>query len=163
MPQEQDEAAGDDIEQAAFALMEAARALVAVAARSLDDLRDDVTFPQYRALVVLATRGPRNVSALAVAIGVHQSTASRLAERLLDLGLLERANSPVGGREVLLGLSGEGRQLTDELRRRRHDELARIVERMDGRQRQLVVQGLTAFAQAAQEEPEQFWPQGWAL
>ena len=40
------------------AFVAASRALVAVAARSLADLSDDITLPQYRALVVLRTRGP---------------------------------------------------------------------------------------------------------
>ena len=40
------------------ALLTASRALVAVAARSLAAVDDDVTLPQYRALVVLAVAGP---------------------------------------------------------------------------------------------------------
>ena len=38
------------------ALLTASRALVAVAARSLAAVDDDVTLPQYRALVVLASQ-----------------------------------------------------------------------------------------------------------
>lgn len=153
----------DDLDEAVRTLMQAARSLVAVAARSLDDLRDDLTFPQYRALVVLATRGPRNVSNLAGDIGVHQSTASRLAERLVDMGLVERRPGPAGRHEVLLGLTAQGTELTDRLRQRRRDELQTIVARMDAGQRQLIIRGLAAFAEAAGEEPEQFWPEGWSL
>jgi len=40
-------------------VLAASRALVAVAARSLAAAGDEVTLPQYRALVVLAARGPR--------------------------------------------------------------------------------------------------------
>ena len=40
-------------------VLAASRALVAVAARSLAAAGDDVTLPQYRALVVLAARGPQ--------------------------------------------------------------------------------------------------------
>lgn len=159
----QDEEGPSDLDEVVRTLMEAARSLVAVAARSLDDLRDDLTFPQYRALVVLATRGPRNVSNLSVDIGVHQSTASRLADRLVDMGLVDRRPGPAGRGEVLLTLSASGRSLTDTLRQRRRDELRSIVSRMDPAQRKLIVQGLAGFAAAAGEEPEQFWAEGWAL
>ena len=40
-------------------VLAASRALVAVAARSLAAAGDEVTLPQYRALVVLAARGPQ--------------------------------------------------------------------------------------------------------
>jgi hypothetical protein len=43
----------------------ASRALVAVAARSLAAAGDEVTLPQYRALVVLAAQGPQGTAELA--------------------------------------------------------------------------------------------------
>jgi hypothetical protein len=43
------------------ALLSASRVMVGLAARSLADLDSDVTLPQYRALVVLASRGPQRV------------------------------------------------------------------------------------------------------
>ena len=43
----------------------ASRALVAVAARSLATVADDVTLPQYRVLIELASRGPLRLADLA--------------------------------------------------------------------------------------------------
>ena len=42
------------------AVLTASRVLVAVAARSLGDVADEVTMTQYRTLVVLASRGPQS-------------------------------------------------------------------------------------------------------
>jgi len=41
-----------------------------VAARSLGDVAEEVTLTQYRTLVVLASRGPQSLAALAEAIDV---------------------------------------------------------------------------------------------
>ena len=70
------------------------RALVGVAARSLSAIDGDVTLPQYRALVLLVTRGDQNVGALAEALGIHASTATRLCDRLLAKGLIVRSTTP---------------------------------------------------------------------
>jgi len=47
------------------AVLSASRVLVAVAARSLADIAEEVTLTQYRTLVVLASRGPQNLVGLA--------------------------------------------------------------------------------------------------
>ena len=63
------------------AVLRASRALVGVAARSLAEVEDDVTLPQFRALVVLAA-GERQLGELAEALDVHPSSATRLCTRL---------------------------------------------------------------------------------
>ena len=65
------------------AVLRASRVLVAVAVRSLAEVDDDVTLPQYRALVVLASRGPQRPTELADALAVHPSTITRLCDRLV--------------------------------------------------------------------------------
>ena len=47
------------------AVLVASRALVGIAARSLAAVEDTVTLVQYRALVLLASRGEMNVGTLA--------------------------------------------------------------------------------------------------
>jgi hypothetical protein len=49
------------------AVLTASRAMVAVATRSLGAAAEETTIAQYRALVVLASRGPRRIAGLAVA------------------------------------------------------------------------------------------------
>ena len=58
-------------EDAADATLLASQALVGVAARSLAAIEDTLTFVQYRALVLLASRGVLNVGSLAEHLGVH--------------------------------------------------------------------------------------------
>src|SRR4051812_43281310 len=110
--------------------MSASRALLAVAARSLASVDEDVTLPQYRALVVLAQHGSRRPAELAAALDVTPSTATRMCDRLVAKGLLERDRVDADRREVRLALSADGRTLVDEVTRRRRDELAVLLAAM---------------------------------
>ncbi len=140
------------------AFLLASRALVAVAARSVDDVQSDLTLPQYRALVVLGSRGGLNVTVLADEVGVHQTTASRLVARLVGDGLVERETNADNRREVRLELTSAGRALLLRVRRRREDDIAGILRRMPVQDREAATEALRAFAVAAGEQPEQHWP-----
>src|ERR1700758_5540342 len=85
-------------------VLAASRALVAVAARSLAAAGDEVTLPQYRALVVLAARGPQGTAELAAALAVNPSTVTRMCDRLVRRGLVRRhrpAEQPRAGGAAL--------------------------------------------------------------
>ena len=141
--------------------MSASRVLVAVAARSLSGMPEDVTLPQYRLLVVLASRGPQLVGAIAERLEVQPSTATRLCDRLARKGLIRRRQSPTSRREVEVSLSREGRRVVDEVTRRRRRAIAEIVAVVPAEQRGLVVSALGELARAAGEVPEQAWSLGW--
>ena len=146
------------------ALLVASQALVALAARTLDDLDERITLPQFRALVILGSRGPQRLSALAAEIGIHRSSAQRLCERLTAAGLLQRTAGS-GGREVTVELTGAGRSLVDTVLRRRQAVIGRVVEAMTPTQRAGVVDALTAFADAAglptAGMQDESWSWGW--
>ena len=72
-----------DQEAVVDAVLSASRVLVAIAARSLADAGEEVTLTQYRSLVVLASRGPQSMAALAEAVAVTPATASRMCDRLV--------------------------------------------------------------------------------
>ena len=101
------------------AVLGASRALVAVAARSLGDLAEDVTLPQYRALVELAARGPQRLADLAAALGVDRSTATRMCDRLVRKQLVTRRRISADRRGVRISLTPAGRALVEEVTRRR--------------------------------------------
>ena len=95
----------DGVDGVTEALLRASRALVAVAARSLAAVDSDVTLPQYRAMVVLRTEGPQNLGQLADALGIHSSSATRLCDRLVAKGQIDRQTGPSDRREVTLALT----------------------------------------------------------
>lgn len=145
------------------AVLGASRALVAVAARSLADIAEDVTLAQYRVLVELAARGPQRPADLASALGVDRSTATRMCERLVRKRLVGRRRMTADRRSVRISLTTGGTELIAEVTRRRRSEIARIVGRMPKANRGPALRALRAFADAAGEVPDQDWSLGWRL
>jgi DNA-binding MarR family transcriptional regulator len=144
------------------ALLIASRALVAVAVRSLSAVDDEVTLAQYRALVVLASRGPQTVGQLAEAVGVHPSTATRLCDRLVARDLVSRGQREDNRRETQVTLSPGGSRIVARVTKQRRDEISHIVGRIPNNLRGPAVSALNAFAEAAGEIPEQAWSLGWS-
>jgi DNA-binding MarR family transcriptional regulator len=145
------------------AVLTASRVLVAVAARSLSEAAEEVTLTQYRSLVVLASRGPQSVAALAEELAVTPSTASRLCERLVRKGLVARREDPHDRRAVRVALTAEGRALVDAVTERRRAEIARLLDAVPADARRSLVDALQLLAAAAGEVPEQEWSTGWDL
>jgi DNA-binding MarR family transcriptional regulator len=151
----------EDLDTVTDAVLSASRVLVAVAARSLAQLSDDVTLPQYRALVVLASRGPQPTGVLAEQLDISPSTATRLCDRLVRKGLVYRRTSPTSRREVEVGLREGGRRLVRTVTRRRRQAIAKIVGAIPPTHRYALVTVLREFSDAAGEVPEQAWSLGW--
>jgi len=132
-------------------VLEASRALVAVAARSLVGLDADITLAQYRAMVVLSSRPGLTVSDLAKELSVSSSTVTRLCDRLVRKGLIRRQRSRGDRRQTAIFLSSFGRQLISEVMDRRREELGRILSALSLHQQREVVKALSAFTDAAEK------------
>lgn len=149
--------------QAVDAVLGASRALVAVAARSLAEVGEDVTLAQYRALVVLAIRGPRGLAGLAEALAVGPSTATRMCDRLVRKGLVTRTEDDADRRQVRIACTPAGEQLVAEVTARRRAEIARLLATVPPDDRQALVQALRRFAEAAGEATEEAGSSEWDL
>ena len=145
------------------AVLSASRVLVAVAARSLADVAEEVTLTQYRTLVVLASRGPQNLAGLAEAVGVTPATATRMCDRLVRKDLIRRRTERDDRRQLRVALTAKGRSLVDAVTGRRRQEIARIINEIPVEQQAVLVQALGRLASAAGEVPEQDWTTGWDL
>jgi DNA-binding MarR family transcriptional regulator len=131
--------------------MAASRLFVAISARALASAAETLTLPQLRALVVLDSCGPVRLTALAATLGVNPSTALRMAERLAAAGLVDRRANPANRREVLLSLTGAGRDLVSTVLARRTAEIRALVERLPAGERAALVPALRALTAAAGE------------
>jgi DNA-binding MarR family transcriptional regulator len=145
------------------AVLFASRALVAVAARSLSDIAEEVTLAQYRTLVVLASRGAQNLNNLADAIGVTPATATRMCDRLVNKELIVRRSDNDDRRTIRIELSAKGRRLVNDVTDRRRQEIGTILESISPTDQVIFAKALTRFAAAAGEVPEQDWSTGWDL
>ncbi len=110
---------------------------------------------EYRALVVLASRGPQRMVDIATELQVNPSTGTRMCDPLVRKGLARRYRTATDRRAVRLSLTPAGRHLVEQVTTRRRTELARIVADMPDHHRIPVITARRAFAAAAGEIPEQ--------
>ena len=149
---------GEDVE----AVLAATRVLVGVSAQSVTRHEDEVSLPQLRVLVMVASRGGVNLAAVATALGVHPSNATRAVERLVVAGLLHRRDDPTDRRNLQLELTERGRDLVGRVMDDRRAVILAILERMPADRRRALVPVLRSFAEAAGEVPESaVWSLGW--
>src|SRR5690349_12024381 len=89
------------------ALLALARGMIGLATRAADEL-GQVSVVQLRALTLLRELQPASLVQLAEGIGVTPSTTSRLVDRLVAGGYVERRTSPESRRQIELRLSPDG-------------------------------------------------------
>jgi DNA-binding MarR family transcriptional regulator len=142
------------VDDAVEVLMRSARLFAAITAESTARAGDTVTPPQLRVLVLASTRGPLNNTAVAAALNVHLSNASRICDRLVQADLLNRRDSPTDRRHVELTLTPKGRRLVETVMRHRRTALTVILERMPSKSRAMLQAALNDFNHAADAHPD---------
>jgi DNA-binding MarR family transcriptional regulator len=166
-PQAEGPARTDQVNEAVEAVLAASRVLVAVAARSLavagEKVGEEVTLPQYRALVILASRGPQRLVSLAEALGVTPPTATRMCDRLVAKGLVKRSNSRRDRREIQVALTTEGSHLVSEVSQARRKEIRALLRGLSSQDRADMIRVFNRLSLAAGEIPDQDWMAGWEL
>jgi DNA-binding MarR family transcriptional regulator len=146
-------ASGESLDAITDALLTASRLLVAISARSIGQVDDSITIPQFRTLVILSNRGSINLATLASLLGVQPSATGRMVDRLVSAGLIDRLPHPTSRRELLATLTKRGRDVVRRVTEHRRAEIAGIVEKMPQADRIGLVRALTAFTTAG-GEPE---------
>jgi DNA-binding MarR family transcriptional regulator len=128
------------------ALLAAARLITGISVRAADEV-GGLSPVQLRALTVLHGVDGANLASLAEAMGVAVSTASRLVDRLVAAGWVDRRPSDANRREISLSLTGEGTAVLTRYDDLRLVELRRLLDRLpDGRRAAIIaaLEDLTA-------------------
>lgn len=125
------------------------RYLEAEATRELIGL--EVTPSQMNALVVLYDPKDLPMGELAEQLGLTESAATRLVDRLLRMNLVRRDRDEVDRRVVRVRLSSYGRQLADLVFKRREEQFTRFAERLNSEERTNLIHGLSALLKAFQD------------
>jgi DNA-binding MarR family transcriptional regulator len=132
-------------------MLTAARVFAAITAESIAQSGAGVTLPQLRVLVLASRPGPLNATGVAEALDVHLSTASRICDRLVQGGLLDRRDRPEDRRQVELTLTDDGRELLSKVTDHRRAVFGHILRRMDADGRTSLIHALTEFINAAED------------
>jgi DNA-binding MarR family transcriptional regulator len=156
-------AAGPVTSEQVDAVMLAAQALVGVVVQSLAEFEDRVTLPQLRVLILVSQRGTLNLNALARAMNVHPSNATRACDRLVAAGLLSRSDAADDRRNLALELTDDGRELIETLVEHRREAIGAVLARVPASQRRPIAGAMRAFGQAAgQGAVDEAWKMGWS-
>ena len=155
-----------DLDATVDGVLAASKALVGVAARSLSALGDDeLTLAQFRALLLVVEDRATGPGDLAVLLEVHPSNATRVVDRLVAKGLLDRTTTEDDRRSVTLAPTRTGRAAVSRVLGARRRLLLEILRRMPGPDADAVGSSLAAFADTAGEvagEPaDDAWRLGW--
>jgi DNA-binding MarR family transcriptional regulator len=139
------------------AFLTSARALVALAIKSINAAPTEITLMQHRVLVLLASQGEQSMSVLADQLGVNASNASRVTGRLQRQGLVSRHRSAADARSVVVALTAEGMDLLRAVNRQRRREIRRILESVSPELGREAVEALRTFNEAAHERADADW------
>jgi DNA-binding MarR family transcriptional regulator len=123
-------------------LLSTLRLAMGISVHAADEVGDDVSTVQLRALTVLSDRPGCNLGTLAEGMAVALSTASRLVERLVTAELVDRRTSDTNRREVALLLTGHGRRTLDRYDAIRLDGLHSRLAALPPADRAAVLRGM---------------------
>ena len=142
----------EDLDAVIGAVLRATQAFVGLALRSLSAAGTSITLPQYRMLLTLDARGDQNVRDLAARLGVDRSTATRMCNRLVNAGLIDRSTDPSDRRAVVISLTEPGRDVVKAVTRARREKVARLLQSVPPPRRRQLVDLLGEFAQLAEQD-----------
>jgi DNA-binding MarR family transcriptional regulator len=130
------------------AIHDAAERLVALWMRAYGSTEGRISPSQLRTLLAVGRCEPISVTALAGELEAMVSSVTRLCDRLVAAGYIERGASPTSRRQVVITLTTQGRRLLEEIRAQRLAELAAALARVDPADRNALLAGLTALERA---------------
>ena len=135
---------GDDV------LLGVARSLVGIATRAADQL-GAVSIVQLRALTILRELDVANLAQLAEGMGVTVSTTSRLVDRLVAAGMVDRRRAVHSRREIALTLTDHGQATLDRYDQLRLEGMHALLDALPADEREQVFEAFALVALAAHE------------
>lgn len=138
---------GDDpdrLAELAARVEQATSGLLTLSARASIDLPGGLSLAQLRALATAERLGPCAQGALAESLGISTSSASRLVDRLVAVGVLDRRPSEVNRREVTLRVTSAGGRLLRKHEASRQALFADVLRRMRPADIRALLRGLDA-------------------
>ncbi|MFB9239266.1 MarR family winged helix-turn-helix transcriptional regulator [Plantactinospora siamensis] len=142
----------DTVAAAAAAVDGAAGSLLAVWDRARERTVGQLSSSQLRALIVVQANDGINLRGLARHLEMLLSSASRLVDRLVAAGLLDREPGRIDRREISLHLSPAGHALLAGIRAERQQRLIGVLSGMSVAGRQALLRGLSEFDAIAQAD-----------
>jgi DNA-binding MarR family transcriptional regulator len=107
-----------------------------------------ITMAQAKVLYVVMAAGELRMSELAARLGVGSSSASGLADRLVELGLLSRSGDPTDRRQVVVTTTPEALSVLERFRELNLRQLRELLARLDTVELDVVDRSISILQQA---------------
>jgi DNA-binding MarR family transcriptional regulator len=107
-----------------------------------------VTMAQAKVLYVVLAAGHLRMSELANRLGISPSSASEIVERLVELGLLHRAEDADDRRQVVISTTPDAVALLERFRELNQRQLREMLGRLDADELAVVSESLEIFHSA---------------
>ena len=107
-----------------------------------------VTMAQAKVLYVVLAAGHLRMSELANRLGIGASSATEIVERLVELGLLHRADDADDRRQVVITATPDGAALLERFRELNQRQLREMLGRLDAQELAIVAESLEIFHRA---------------
>lgn len=102
-----------------------------------------LTMPQFNILMQLHYQRECGISDIGARMEISSAAASQLVEKLVQAGLLERAEHPNDRRAKQLRLSAQGQELVEAAIAARHRWMDELIAQMTPAERQAVAEGMS--------------------
>jgi MarR family transcriptional regulator, organic hydroperoxide resistance regulator len=112
----------------------------------------DFSMAQLKTLLALRFRGPATVGLVAKMLEIGLPTASHLVDKLVEAGMVGRAEDPVDRRRVLVRLSPFGEKIMNALRHGRKERLSRWLSQLEPEDEEALQRGLAALRRIALQD-----------
>ncbi len=107
-----------------------------------------ITMAQAKVLYVVMAAGELRMSELAARLGIGSSSASGLADRLVELGLLRRHDDAADRRQVVVTTTPEAEALLERFRELNQRQLRELLDQLDSGELEAVQRSIEILGSA---------------
>ena len=108
----------------------------------------NITMAQAKVLYVVMAAGRLRMSELAARLGIGSSSASELADRLVEMGLLIRGQAPDDRRQVVVSATPEAEALLERFRELNQRQLRELLDQLGADELEVIARSLEVFGLA---------------
>lgn len=106
----------------------------------------NIPLAQYRLLMLMQNRPALTITGLSALLGIAQSSASELASRALESGLLRRTADPADGRRSLYSLTPKSHKLLHSRKREMDKIYAAVLAPLEPEEQQRLIAAFETIA-----------------
>lgn len=150
-----EEVADRQVDQAIELLPEIGKSLYFAVARH--PAMQGISLGHLKALGFLYHHAPCAVRDVAEGLGISMPSGSETVDRLVELGMVERAVDPLDRRRAVVALTPEAHRLGTEVRDVRRRQVRAAMERLEPAERPVFLRALQALVDVLRDDPQRWF------